>query len=193
MSVAATTGKLAAAESWMVDECRRLAGGACRSIESGPGDWSDGYLKRLLKSVPAVRVAFLEAPAHDGSELTLDTSWVVYVLTGWQGPSEQRRRHENYALVELLAPWLHNAQIPEVGLIRVAGFRNMWTEELDEKGLALFAIMLGLQMDLDPDQAHAAYGEFLHAGVTWDLPDAGDEDDAGDLFGVRQEEDDDDA
>ena len=214
------------AENWLVAECARLlapdpddqALAGCPSVDnvdSGPGDWSDAYLERLLKKLPAVRVAFLEGAAQEGQaqDLVLVTRWAIYVLTGWRGQRAGPRRRGwdggagrnagAYQIACLLAPALHDRLVTEsnaqgqfhpdgepVGMTAVSGVVNMWSEELEEKGISLFAVTLDLPVPMgDPACAKTAYDEFLKAGFTWDLPGVGTDADAASVVDVRQSED----
>ena len=185
---------ISAAETWLVDELERCFGEVFKSIESGPGEWSDAYLTRVIASAPAIRVAFLDGPARNQGGLTLDTRWSVYVLTGWSGGNQRTRRRGKgdkigtYRAVEVIAPWLHRVVIPDVGRCQVSDVANLWTGELDRKGLALFAIGLSVTIDLDPDPetCDADLQDFLKVGVEWDIPGGGDVD-LDETFDIPQE------
>ena len=191
-------GPIGAAEDWLVKECCRVLQSHFPSIESGPGEWSESYLRRVLKAIPAVRVAWEGGQARESGELTVDTVWTIYVITGWQGRTEQQRRRGDakaigaYRACELLAPILHNSVIPAPDgcggdRIRVADIRNFWTGEIDKVGVALYGIGLKIPLALDPDDEilEENYDEFLRAGIDWDLPGADDETDAEELLEVR--------
>ena len=186
---------ISAAEAWLVEQLQCVFGEAFKSIESGPGEWSDAYLARVVGQAPAIRVAFLDAAARDKGSLTLDSRWAVYVLTGWSGGDQRTRRRGAgdrigaYRAVEVIAPWLHRMVIPDVGRCQVAAVTNLWTGELDKKGLALFAIGLAVTIDLDPDPetCDSELQDFLKAGVDWDLPGGGEVDHA-DTFDIPQED-----
>ena len=166
---------IAAAEDWLVTEIRRVLGSAFRSIESGPGEWSEDYLKRVVEDVPAVRVAWLGGAGREATMLTLDTRWAVYVLTGWDGGTQHTRRRGRtgeigaYRATELLAPRLHTALIPDVGRVRVASVENFWTGAIDRKGLALYAVILDIAIPMDVEIGEGEYEDFLRVGIDWPL------------------------
>ena len=184
----ASLSPVEAAEDWLVAECKRVLGSVFKSIESGPGEWSDAYLKRIVKAVPACRVAFLGGPARAETALTLDTRWMIYLLTGWAGQSERNRRRGgigSYRAATLLAAWLHTCRVAEVGKCMVMEVSNLWTGEIDRQGLALTAIRLEIVLPVNPPVDADGFREFLTAGVDWNIPEGGDVD-ASDLVGLRQ-------
>ena len=185
---------ISAAEDWLVAETERVFGTAFKSIESGPGEWSDAYLERVVAQAPAIRIAFLDGAARDGSALTVDTRWSVYLLTGWSGGGPRTRRRGSggsigtWRAIEVLAPWLHNRAIPDVGRVRVADAANLWSGALDRKGLALSAIGLSIAIDLDPELDESELADFLRAGTDWDLPGTGGPVDRDEAFNIPQGE-----
>lgn len=170
------------AEDWLVAECNRLLGSVFRSIESGPGEWSDAYLQRVVSSAPAVRVAFLDGDGKDTSDLQLDGRWAIYVLTGWRGTDDRTRRRGDarqigsYRAACLLGAWLHNRRIPDVGGIRVRSMVNMWAGRLDRSALSLFGVTLDIPMTVPVPVDVAQFRSFLTAGVDWDIQGGGDVD-----------------
>lgn len=201
-------------EDWLIYELRCLVDRHFRSIECGPGEWSDGYLERVITQVPCIRVAF-----HGGrqdpraNEVTFDTMWSVYILSGWAGGTEKTRRRGRgpllgaYRATEIIAPKLNNALPREVlqradgelylgetvaGTVAVHDVENMWSKEIDKEGLALFAIGLRISLPLDPvpdsELDDKLFDDFLTAGIAYDLPGAGGETDAADTITLPQEE-----
>ena len=169
---------IGAVEDWLIAELERLLGSRFRSIESGPGDWSDGYFKRLASVAPAIRVVWQDASARPESELTLDTLWNVYFITGWSGGGNQGRRRGQvgqigaFRAIELAAPILHDALIPDVGRIRVSGISDLWTEDFEKAGIAVYGLTLAIPIQLDPELDESAFDDFLRAGAEWELPPA---------------------
>ena len=159
---------LAVAENWLVSEIQTALGSGFRSVESGPGEWSDSYLKRVVADIPAVRVAFLDGTARPTTALTMDTRWAVYVMTAWRGGAPGAM-----AVAEALATVLHNRLVTGAGRVRVEAFANLWTGELDRQGVALWSIGLEMPVPLDPDEAAAELDGFLRAGLDLDLSGSG--------------------
>ena len=153
-------GALEIAEDWILAECARVLNpgdaGPFRSIESGPGEWSEDYLNRFVTSAPAIRVACMGGAADKGTDLDVDTEWAVFVLTGWQGQRERDRRRGKgggigaYRAVTLLAPWLHACSVGDVGFCTVRRIANLWSGQLDRKGLALWSINLDIRLHAGP-------------------------------------------
>lgn len=171
-------GPLGRCEDWLVAECTRVLGGVFRSIEAGPGEWSDDYLRRLVKSLPAVRVAWLDGTARKSiPDLDVDSRWAVYLLTGWNGQRESDRRRGSgvgaWPAATLLAPWLH-ACVPGngVGQVMVDRIDNLWSGDLDRVGVALVAITLNVQLAFDPQVEEGEFDDFLRAGADWSLQGA---------------------
>ena len=186
---------IARAEDWLVEELRRILGSHIASIESGPGDWSESYLARVLQSAPAVRVVFTGASARSGADLTIDSWWRVYIVTGWSGGGQRGRRRGQvgqigaYRALELAAPLLHNVLIPDAGRVRVTGIDNLWTGELDRAGVAVYAVTLTLPLTLEPELDDANYDEFLRAGLAWKVSEETEEEaDLSRVVTIREEE-----
>ena len=192
-------GAIEVAEDWLLAECARVLNprgtGPCKSIESGPGEWSEDYLDRFVKSAPAIRTACLGGTADTATQLDVDTEWAVFVLTGWRGQREKlRRRGWNdgvgaYRAVTLLAPWLHACKVGDVGFCTVKRLTNLWSGQLDRKGVALWSIGLNIRLQIDRPIDEDALAEFLHADVRWDIPEGGDAEDpdATDTINLRME------
>ena len=96
-------------------------------------------------------------------------------MTAWRGGAPGAM-----AVAEALATVLHNRLATGAGRVRVEAFANLWTGELDRRGVALWSIGLGMPVPLDPDEAAAELDGFLRAGLDLDLPgDGGDIDASG--------------
>ena len=198
---------ISATEQWLVDRCEELlnpAGtpqGKKWDVDSGPGEWSEAYLRRILKCLPAVRVVWEGGPAQEGAPLTLDMRWTIYVVTGWRGETDFARRRGTATRIganracALLAPLLHCDVIPTVdgdgnplggGQIHITGMQNLWSGDLDKVGVAVYGIALEVAVPLDADEDRLpVLNDFLRAGIDWDLPGVGEEVDASEIFDVR--------
>ena len=174
-------GPIETAEDWLVSECERVLGSVFRSIEAGPGEWSDAYLARLISEMPALRVAFIGGEARNNSFLDLESAWMIYIATGWSGQSEKDRRRGrsgaigSYRAASLLAPWLQGTVIPDVGGVSVVAITNLWNGMLDRKGLSLLSIRLSIPINLDTQIDCEAFDQFLTAGIDWSLPEIQEE------------------
>ena len=168
----------------MLDQARETLGTYYTSIESGPGDWTDRYLQSIVKTMPAVRVAFHAAEAVNSTALSVDSRWSVYILNGWSKDQAARRRDTGsaigvYRAASLLAPRLHQHMIDldeeETTVVRVTEIANLWNGELDIWQLTLLAIEVTVRLPLNINQDIDGFDDFLRVGVDWDIRDEGDD------------------
>lgn len=160
-----------AVEDNVLAQLRALLTNKVRQVDSLPGDWDDEMLKRFLKMVPGVLLAFAggtQSTSAGAAEARLQTRWIVYVLTGH--PTEEARRRGNqqqlgaYQLLQLLLPWLHGMKVPDVGSFSLVDVQNLFTGSVERQGLTVYAITLGLEMAFDlvpPDAALAPFETFV--------------------------------
>ena len=84
---------------------------------TGPHDFDGSFLKNLLTKLPAVVIVFTGGTAADSTSLTLDATWTLYVVTGWQGGGQATRRREAltgaYAIATALMVRLHTTNMGE--------------------------------------------------------------------------------
>ena len=185
---------IAAAEDWLIAVCKDELGSAV-SVIGGPGTWDGAYLKKLLtEGLPAVVVAFDGGEAVASTSLTLDATWMLYVVTGWAGKDEEFRRRGDaatkgaYVILTELADRLHNTNMGErqfsangspianaeaidgFGHIRVASVTNEWAGELDRAGVAIYAIELTQQLPLLGVDAEG-FDDFLRARGDLEIAD----------------------
>ena len=155
-------------------------------VASGPGEWDGGYLRTLIPDLPAVRVVWEGGAARDETDLSLDATWTVFVVTGWKGGDQKSRRRGSamaYAMLETLCAALHNLLLYEMNdptrdaltRVRIDTVENRWTAEWDRVGVAIYGIVLDLEMPIDitEERYKAAFDDWLRAGVDFDLPDEG--------------------
>lgn len=183
-------------EDWLLEEARAVLGTVYTSIESGPGEWTERYMQSVIKSIPAVRVAFLGATARDSTALTVDTRWTYYLVNGYEVDEKERRRPIAPAIgvfraARLLAPRVHNKPIPDPDqsltdverragrapprstFVTVTDLENLWAGELDIWRVSLFAIAVTVPLALDEELDEGAFADFLRAGLDFDLPGEG--------------------
>ena len=159
---------IAAAEDWFVAVVEDVVGPNV-SVVTGPHDWDGSFLKNLLTSLPAVVITLDGGTAVASTSLTLDATWTLYVVAGWQGGDQASRRRAAtkgaYAIVQALLVRLHNtnmgerqfsasgtgAAVPNIpdledlegfGRIRITDFTNEGSGEWERVGAALYAIEL---------------------------------------------------
>ena len=166
----------------LCDQCL----GAEVDVASGPGEWDGAYLRTLTPDLPAVRVVWEGGAARDETDLSLDGTWTVFVVTGWKGGDQQSRRRGTgaaYAMLEILGAALHNLLLHErndssfdsLTRVRVDTVENRWTAEWDRVGVAIYGIVLDLEIPIDITEAQykAALDDWISAGVGFDLPGEG--------------------
>ena len=130
-------------------------------IASGPHEWDNGYVQRLLTSTPAIRVAFLGAESHGDSDistsLNLDGKWAAYVIVGWNGKNEKERRigaGAGYDLLHRVASALHTAILSEedgsrLPIATVTGLEVLTDSALDVSNLWIAAVEISVELPLD--------------------------------------------
>jgi len=117
-----------------------------RVVESLPGDWDDEMLRRLLRAVPGVFVAFAGGPAQPGATAEVKGRWVVYVVTGHASGEAARRRGDAqeagaYLLTCLLVQALHDwAPDRDTNALALSDLSNLYTGSIDKQGVAVYAI-----------------------------------------------------
>ena len=186
---------IAAAEDWFVAVVKDVVGPDV-SVVTGPHDWDGSFLKNLLTSLPAVVITLDGGTAADGTSLTLDATWTLYVVAGWQGGDQASRRRGAtkgaYRIVQALLVRLHGtnmgerqfsatgtgAAVPNIpdldalegfGRIRVTDFTNEGSGEWERAGAAIYAVELAQQMPLElPVDENLA--DWLRVGLDIDLP-----------------------
>ena len=205
---------IAAAEDWLVAVCKDTLGSAV-AVTTGPGEWDGSYLKKLLTSLPAVVITWDGGTAAKSTSLTLDATWTLYIVTGWQGGDEATRRRAAtkgaYVILTALASRLHTANmgdpqytaagtggavanIPDLGaldgfgLLSVADVTNEWSGEWDRVGVAVYSLELAQDMPLLGVDSEG-FDDWLRAGVDIDLPDEGEDVDLEGDFDLPQDED----
>ena len=166
---------IAAAEDWFVAVVKDVVGPDV-SVVTGPHDWDGSFLKNLLTSLPAVVITLDGGTAADGTSLTLDATWTLYVVAGWQGGDQASRRRGAtkgaYRIVQALLVRLHGtnmgerqfsatgtgAAVPNIpdldalegfGRIRVTDFTNEGSGEWERAGAAIYAVELAQQIPLE--------------------------------------------
>lgn len=165
-----------AAEAFIVEQLTTLLQGKVRGVQTLPGDWDDEMLKRFLRAVPGVFVAFAggaAAPAG-AQEARLQSRWVAYVVTGH--PNELARRQGDaqqlgaYQLLAVVLPFLHGLNVPGVGTLSLVDVANLYTGTIDRQALTVYAVTLGMEMGFDLVPADEALAPFETFVAQYDTP-----------------------
>ena len=192
---------IAKAEDWLKAVCEDALGSQIH-VTTGPHEWDGSFLKHLLTQLPAVVIVWDGGAAQDGTSLTIDATWMLYVITGWKTGTQATRRREAttgaYAILTVLASRLHNENmgqrqykadgsgqavpnIPDLdeldgfGRIRVTDISNEGGGEWSERiGIAVYSMELEGNMPLlGPDSE--GFDDYIRSRVSFDLPDVGEE------------------
>ena len=166
-------------------------------MTTGPGTWDGSYLKKLLTDLPAVVITWEGGGAAASTSLTLDSTWTLYVITGWQGKDEEFRRRGDaatkgaYMILTLLGSRLHNASMGEIqrsatgavipgvpsleslegfGRLRVSEIANEWSGSWDRIGVAVYALELSQNTPLEGVDAEG-FDDWLKTNMTLDIPE----------------------
>ena len=172
---------LVAAQNAILAEVRALQAegkplARVRSIEPGPGSWSEEYFERIVKLAPAVVVAFLRAEPRERPQLDVDSAWAVICITPWSGQDRASAGDASLMAAEAIAAELHQCTpaSPALGIIRAGEIERIWTGSIDKKGRSVTALTLTLEVSIDPAAIDpATLNDFLAAGVDWDARPGG--------------------
>ena len=139
-------------------------------VFSGPHEWDNGYLQRLLASAPAIVVAFLGGEPYEDSKtstvLDLEGKWGVYVCTGWNGMGQAERRNGAGAGLDLLhraASVLHTAILTDakgnrLPIVQVEGIGVETDASLDISNLWVGSIAVTVELPLELLPTEDCYG-----------------------------------
>ena len=107
---------IAKAEDWLVAVVKDVVG-ANVEVVTGPHDFDGSFLKSVVPDLPCVVIVFDGGVAADGTSLTLDATWTLHILAGWQGGSPASRRRTAitgaYAIAQALMVRLHTTNMGE--------------------------------------------------------------------------------
>jgi phage gp37-like protein len=166
-----------AVEDALVTRIKAVLGNKVKGVESLPGDWDDDMLRRLLRLVPGVFVAFAGGGAKNAGSNAADieSQWIVYVVTGHASGEAARRRGDAlqagaYELAELLVPALHLFAIAGVGTMVFSRLENLYTGMVDRQGLSVYAITFQLPMCFSADLDLSALDDFETFDAQYDVP-----------------------
>lgn len=146
-----------------------------RAVESLPGDWDDEMLKRLLRAVPGVFVAFAGGPVNPAATAEIQATWVIYVVTGHASGEAARRRGDAlevgaYGIACLLATALHEWSPNAVdATLKLTELSNLYTGTIDKQGVAVYALTFQVPMAFGP-LVPADLADFLVFNANLDMP-----------------------
>ena len=146
---------IATLETTLLAAIKDALGNKVRTVESLPGNWDDDTLKRLLRQVPGVFVAWAgsqPANGRDGGVGAVTSGlWLVYVATGHASGEAARRLGDSqqvgaYELIDTLVPLLNGYLIKDEGTLSLTRVENLYSGTVDRQGLCLYALHFNLPM-----------------------------------------------
>lgn len=145
-----------------------------RQVDSLPGDWDADMLKRLLRLMPGVFVAFAGGAAVAGNTAKFKAQFAVLALTSHANGEAARRRGDNqqigaYEILEVMVPKLHGLKIEGEGTLTVAGIENLYNGELDKQGVAAYAARFEILLSMPASLDLSALDAFTTFSAEYDL------------------------
>lgn len=163
-------------ENALIARIATVLGNKVKTVESLPGDWDDDMLKRLLRQVPGVFVAFAGGGAKSvgANSPDIDAQWIVYVATGHASGEAARRRGDAlqvgaYELIQLVVPALHLHTIAGEGTLMLARVENLYTGMVDRQGVAIYAMTFQMPMPISMDLDLAVLDDFETFDAQYDI------------------------
>ena len=144
---------IATLETTLLAVIKDALGNKVRTVESLPGNWDDDTLKRLLRQVPGVFVAWAgsqPANGRDGGVGAVTSGlWLVYVVTGHASGEAARRLGDSqqvgaYELIDTLVPLLNGYLIKGEGTLSLTRVENLYSGTVDRQGMCLYALHFNL-------------------------------------------------
>ena len=142
-------------------------------VETVPAEITAEEWGQRLRAGTAIYVAFLTANTDEAPGTgRLVGDFVVYVVSESAGKEIVRRRGNEvrqgaYLMVEIAVPTVHNLAVPGIGTLQLVRITNLFSEEFDKLGLAVYAIQFRTQLAFD---AAAALVDFLRFAPQFGLP-----------------------
>lgn len=126
-------------------------------VESIPTDFDAAEFERLLRSVPGIFISFGFGPAikqGPTANATISGRWTVVCISGNAGGEKQRRHGSQveigaYEIMERVIPLLHDYTVPDVGTLTLVDSDNLFTGELDKKGVSMYAAIFSMPMSFE--------------------------------------------
>lgn len=142
-------------EDDLITKLKEHFGTSVRSIESHPGRWDSETLKQIASALPGVYVVFEAGTAVDSDiDALMNGEWSLYAATAHASGQAARRRGDGkqigaYEIIERAIPLLHNYQVAEIGVLRFAGVRNLFSFSFERQGVAVYQIRFGMKNGFD--------------------------------------------
>ena len=168
--------QIGSVEDAIIAQVKAVFGNKLAAVDSVPAEVDEEMLKRILRVTPAVYVVFDGGgdPSPGGSEAKLSAQFSTLVLTSNAGGEKPRRRGDGdrlgaYDICEILIPALHRLKVPGVGSLLFDRLENRNSALLDNMGVAAYAPVWSIQVDLPGFDYIAALAPFTTAHVTTEV------------------------
>lgn len=144
-------------EDAIVDELSKAFEGKVRKVDSLPGELTIELIQQLLIDAPGIYVAFIGGPAKNPGATTasFNGSWAVFAITRHASGQRARRRGDAsseigaYEMIEIAVPRLHCLTIKDQGTLMFKAVQNLFSRQLDKKGVAIYAAQFEMPVSLD--------------------------------------------
>jgi len=144
---------IGAVEDTIIAACKTALGRSVRAVESLPSGLTIGELEQRMRAAPAVYVSFLGGAFKEEAEAVLDARFGVFFL-GQTGGDERVARLGApgqigaYEMFERAIPAIQGLKTPW-GCLWARDMNNLFSEEIDRRGLALYSASFALPVTLN--------------------------------------------
>lgn len=144
-------------EDHLVTRIKTHFGSVLKAVDTLPTDFDANEFERVLRLAPGVFISFGFGPAMKDSAIqrvTIASRWTIIAVSGNAG-GEKQRRHGSlveigaYEIMERLIPLLHDYVVPDVGTLSLMDADNLFSGELDKKGVSMYAAVFTLPMTFE--------------------------------------------
>lgn len=167
---------IATIEDTLIAMLTTVMAGRVRAIQTLPAALDIQGLDARLTLAPALLIAFLGGDADDRlSKPSIDARFAVYVLAGNKAGDTARRRGDvteigAYEMIELAVPAIADQLVAGIGRIELKSIVNLYSDQIDREGFALYAIELRVTLDLSKPVDPAALAPFAILHINYDIP-----------------------
>jgi phage gp37-like protein len=146
---------IAVVENAIIAACQARLGSAVREVKSLPTGLSAGELEERMRAAPGVYVAFLGGTFKDEASAVLDARFGVFFLAQTGGDESLARlgtlqQIGAYRMFERCLPVLHGLKT-DWGTLSAKEFNNLFSAEIDKRGLALYSVSFSLPVTFSDD------------------------------------------
>lgn len=180
---------LAELEQALHTRVQTLLGATVKTVDALPGRWDIEALRSLIPRCPAVFTLWTGGSQLNTSGPSPETEWILYLVTNHQQGQAARRVGDvraigAWTLVERLYTGFHGWFSGVGGSVEVLKVDNLWTPEIEEQGVALYALTLKIPITLDPLEIEDVFSSL---NVSYDIAPSDERLDAEDLISPEQE------